>query len=231
MPSVMQTASARPASAASRMASAANAGGTKMTDASAAVARHGGFGRYRTPATPRASSHPSGRDAANDLSPPYAAACLGVKGSLAAGDALHRGGGWLLSGFEYSHIVLVTYHARHDHREDTETRRTLGLVFIVVFVSSWSSCLQSARSFAQAATTLSAASPIVVRRREVQPALVRACACPSSTFVPSRRATIGIGTPRFFAAATTPLATMSQRTMPPKMLISTALTFCRRAGS
>ena len=39
MPSVMQTASGRPASAASRMASAANGGGTKITDAFAPVSR------------------------------------------------------------------------------------------------------------------------------------------------------------------------------------------------
>ena len=39
MPSVMQTTSGRWASAASMMASAANAGGTKMTDALAPVAR------------------------------------------------------------------------------------------------------------------------------------------------------------------------------------------------
>ena len=37
MPSVMQTMSARPASAASMIASAANGGGTKMTDAFAPV--------------------------------------------------------------------------------------------------------------------------------------------------------------------------------------------------
>src|ERR1041384_3244011 len=37
MPSVMQTTSGRPASAASMMASAANGGGTKITDALAAV--------------------------------------------------------------------------------------------------------------------------------------------------------------------------------------------------
>ena len=39
------------------------------------------------------------------------------------------------------------------------------------------------------------------------------------------RMTIGTGTPRSLTAAITPSARMSQRRMPPKMLISTALTF------
>ena len=40
MPSVMQTTSGTPASAASRMASAANGGGTKITEALAPVVAH-----------------------------------------------------------------------------------------------------------------------------------------------------------------------------------------------
>ena len=48
---------------------------------------------------------------------------------------------------------------------------------------------------------------------------------PSSTFVPSRRTTIGTWTPMAFAASMTPRATMSVRTMPPKMFINTARTF------
>ena len=47
---------------------------------------------------------------------------------------------------------------------------------------------------------------------------------PCSTFVPSKRMTIGIWIRIDFAASTTPLATISQRMIPPKMLISTALT-------
>src|SRR5579864_315945 len=48
---------------------------------------------------------------------------------------------------------------------------------------------------------------------------------PSSTLVPSMRTTIGTWILRSRAAATTPLASVSQRRIPPKMLISTALTF------
>ena len=48
---------------------------------------------------------------------------------------------------------------------------------------------------------------------------------PSSTLVPSMRTTIGTLMFRSRAAATTPVASVSQRRMPPKMLISTAFTF------
>ena len=47
---------------------------------------------------------------------------------------------------------------------------------------------------------------------------------PSSTLVPSRRTTTGTCTPISREALTTPLATMSQRMMPPKMFTRTPLT-------
>src|SRR5580693_6113157 len=47
---------------------------------------------------------------------------------------------------------------------------------------------------------------------------------PISTLVPSMRTTTGTLTWRSFAAATTPVARTSQRRMPPKMLMKTALT-------
>src|SRR5450631_413480 len=46
-----------------------------------------------------------------------------------------------------------------------------------------------------------------------------------TAFVPSRRTTTGSFTPTAFTACTTPAAMMSQRTMPPKILMSTARTF------
>src|SRR6218665_255668 len=46
---------------------------------------------------------------------------------------------------------------------------------------------------------------------------------PSSAFVPCRRTIIGTGiTPIFLYASTTPVATRSQRTMPPKIFIKMA---------
>src|SRR5687768_3055123 len=74
------------------------------------------------------------------------------------------------------------------------------------------------------ATTFSAASPIesaVVKFK----LLSRMICLPSSTLVPSIRITIGTGTPSSVTAATTPCASTSQRRIPPKMLMSTALTF------
>ncbi len=47
---------------------------------------------------------------------------------------------------------------------------------------------------------------------------------PSSTLVPSMRTTIGTLIASSCAAATTPVARVSQRRMPPKILISTAFT-------
>ena len=57
---------------------------------------------------------------------------------------------------------------------------------------------------------------------KVHPAF-RSNACPRSTLVPSMRTTIGTGTPSSFTAAMTPWASMSQRRMPPKMLMRTRL--------
>ena len=45
-----------------------------------------------------------------------------------------------------------------------------------------------------------------------------------SAFVPSRRTTTGTFNPSSSTASITPLATRSQRTMPPKILIKIALT-------
>jgi len=47
---------------------------------------------------------------------------------------------------------------------------------------------------------------------------------PSSSLVPSRRTTIGSVAPSLSSAVSRPLATSSQRVMPPKMLISRTLT-------
>ena len=73
-------------------------------------------------------------------------------------------------------------------------------------------------------TTLSAASPIESAVAKFRP-LSFSIRLPSSTLVPSMRMTIGTGTPSSVTAAMTPCASTSQRRMPPKMLISTALTF------
>ena len=59
---------------------------------------------------------------------------------------------------------------------------------------------------------------------EGQSRFLQDSSCPRSTFVPSSRTTIGILSPISRAALTMPPATMSQRTMPPKMLIRAALT-------
>ena len=74
-----------------------------------------------------------------------------------------------------------------------------------------------------ARTTCSAASPIESAVVKFRPLSFSIC-LPSSTFVPSMRMTIGTRTPRSVTAAMTPCASTSQRRMPPKMLISTALT-------
>ena len=83
MPSVMQTASGRPASAASMIASAANGGGTKMTDALAPVSLHGiGDGVEHRPALVRRPAFARG-DAADDLRA-VGRRLLGVKRAFAA---------------------------------------------------------------------------------------------------------------------------------------------------
>src|SRR5205809_3857185 len=63
-------------------------------------------------------------------------------------------------------------------------------------------------------TTFSAASFIPSATVKLSPDS-RITRWPSSTLVPSSRTTTGTLTPSFFAASTTPRATMSQRTMPP----------------
>ena len=88
MPSVMQTMRGMPASSASRIASAANGGGTKIMVALAPVLLHGvGHGVEHRPAFVRGSAF-AGRYAANDLGAVFGAA-LGVKGAFFAGDSLH----------------------------------------------------------------------------------------------------------------------------------------------
>src|SRR5215203_3028845 len=75
-----------------------------------------------------------------------------------------------------------------------------------------------------AATTFSAASAMSLATMNWN-AASRRMRRPSSTFVPSRRTTTGIWTsPSSSMAPTTPRAMRSVRAMPPKMLISTALT-------
>src|SRR5271166_1354006 len=75
-----------------------------------------------------------------------------------------------------------------------------------------------------ATTTLSAASFMVSATMKFSPLAFR-ISRPCSTFVPSSRSTMGNWMLVFFAALTTPLASVSTRRMPPKMLISTAFTF------
>ena len=87
MPSVMQTASGKPASAASMIASAPPGGGTKITDALAPVSRR-----------PRATVSNTGQPSwvvppLPGVTPPttfvpYACACFRVKRAFAAGQAL-----------------------------------------------------------------------------------------------------------------------------------------------
>src|SRR6266542_1222236 len=82
---------------------------------------------------------------------------------------------------------------------------------------------QYGHDYFASATTRSAASLIVsavVKFRR----LSRSICFPFSTLVPSILMTIGTGTPRSFTAAMTPSARMSHRRMPPKILMSTALT-------
>src|SRR5436305_1241652 len=90
-----------------------------------------------------------------------------------------------------------------------------------VFASSQQ---QVARSYLVALTTFSAASFIVSATTKFSPDCFR-ISLPCSTLVPSSRSTTGIPMFVFFAASTTPFANVSTRRMPPKMLMSTALTF------
>src|SRR5579884_68906 len=73
------------------------------------------------------------------------------------------------------------------------------------------------------ATTFSAASRIPLATVKFRPESARICR-PFSTLVPSSRSTIGTLMSSARAASTTPVASVSTRRMPPKMLISTALT-------
>ena len=89
MPSVMQTTSAMPASAASMMASAANGGGTKITDALAPVSLHRVGDRVEDrPALVRRAAL-AGRHAADDRGVVRRRG-LGVERAFAAGQALHE---------------------------------------------------------------------------------------------------------------------------------------------
>ena len=75
-----------------------------------------------------------------------------------------------------------------------------------------------------AVTTFSAASFIPVAAIMDTPdslSIFRAI----SALVPSSRTTTGTSNPNSFTAWTTPFATRSQRTIPPKILIKTAFTF------
>src|SRR5208283_536996 len=75
-----------------------------------------------------------------------------------------------------------------------------------------------------AATTFSAASFMVSATMKFSPLSFNVTR-PCSTLVPSSRSTIGNWMLVFRAALTTPLASVSTRKMPPKMLMSTAFTF------
>src|SRR5580704_252896 len=72
-------------------------------------------------------------------------------------------------------------------------------------------------------TTFSAASFMPSATVKLNPEAFK-ISCPFSTLVPSMRTTIGTFTLNSRAAFTTPVASTSQRRMPPKMLISTAFT-------
>src|SRR6516164_2523275 len=73
------------------------------------------------------------------------------------------------------------------------------------------------------ATTFCAPSFMPSAMVKFKPLSRRIC-WPLSTFVPSMRTTMGTLTCKSLAAATTPVASTSQRRMPPKMLINTAFT-------
>src|SRR6185503_751565 len=73
-------------------------------------------------------------------------------------------------------------------------------------------------------TTFSAASFMASATVKLSPESWRIWR-PSSTLVPSIRTTTGMPIDNSRAAATTPLANVSQRRIPPKILMRTALTF------
>src|ERR1700730_6052163 len=72
-------------------------------------------------------------------------------------------------------------------------------------------------------TTFSAASFMPSATVKLNPEAFK-ISCPFSTLVPSMRTTMGTFTLNSRAAFTTPVASTSQRRMPPKMLINTAFT-------
>src|SRR5580700_3887729 len=72
-------------------------------------------------------------------------------------------------------------------------------------------------------TTFSAASFMPSATVKLNPEAFK-ISCPFSTLVPSMRTTMGTFTLNSRAALTTPVASTSQRRMPPNMLISTAFT-------
>src|SRR5439155_629722 len=82
---------------------------------------------------------------------------------------------------------------------------------------------QDAHRAPASATTFRAASSIPSARVKSRPDSLR-MRRPSSTLVPSRRATTGTRTATFWIASTSPRARTSTRRMPPKMLIRTAFT-------
>jgi succinyl-CoA synthetase beta subunit len=95
-------------------------------------------------------------------------------------------------------------------------------------------CDRVANGVVQAVKELGLEVPVVVRlegtnAKEAQVILkesgVSIITCASLAFVPSRRTTTGTSKPSSLTAWTTPFATRSQRTIPPKIFISTALTF------
>src|SRR5207253_770956 len=84
--------------------------------------------------------------------------------------------------------------------------------------------MTKAMYYPAAATTFSAASFMVSATIKFNPDCCK-ISRPCSTFVPSSRSTIGSWICVLRAASTTPVASVSTRKIPPKMLISTALTF------
>ena len=164
MPSVMQTTSAMPASAASITASAANGGGTKMTEALAPVFLHRvAHGVEDRPAFVRRAAL-ARRDPADDVGA-VGRGLLGVKRPLAAGEALDDQAGRLVD--QYGHSVSNDATKARNHEESQNQ------------MSSWSSCLRdfvvhlSACEF----NDLLRGFAHRVRGREVHPALLAAAAC------------------------------------------------------
>ena len=88
MPSVMQMTSGMPASAASRMASAAKGGGTKMTRRVRAGGFHGFGDGVEDGAVEMLGAAFAGRDAADHVGA-VRDHLLGVESAFAAGEALH----------------------------------------------------------------------------------------------------------------------------------------------